>query len=84
MQTMPQPGTELVNASNLYTAAPGVCLRYSRMPTQSQAGETMRLFFHKLRSIINRRRKEDDLRDELQFHLDEDAEERQWEAREEG
>ena len=37
----------------------------------------MSTFFHKLRSLLHRRRKEDDLRDELQFHLDEEAEERQ-------
>jgi macrolide transport system ATP-binding/permease protein len=34
-------------------------------------------FFLKLRSLMQRRRKEDDLRAELQFHLDEEAEERQ-------
>jgi len=34
-------------------------------------------FFQKLRSLLRRRRKEEDLRDELQFHLDEEAEERQ-------
>ena len=34
-------------------------------------------FLLKLRSLLNRRRKEDDLRDELQFHLDAETEERQ-------
>ena len=37
----------------------------------------MSTFFHKLRSLLHRRRKEEDLRDELQFHLDEEADERQ-------
>jgi len=37
----------------------------------------MRPFFQKLQSLLHRRRKEEDLRDELQFHLDEEAEERQ-------
>ena len=37
-------------------------------------------FFLKLRSFMQRRRKEDDLRAELQFHLDEEAEERQAEG----
>jgi len=40
----------------------------------------MSLFFHKLRALLQRRRKEEDLRDELQFHLDEEAEERQSEG----
>jgi uncharacterized DUF497 family protein len=37
-------------------------------------------FFQKLRSLLHRRRKEEDLRDELQFHLDEEAAERQAEG----
>jgi macrolide transport system ATP-binding/permease protein len=37
----------------------------------------MSAFFQKLRSLLQRRRKEEDLRDELQFHLEEEAEERQ-------
>ena len=37
-------------------------------------------FFQKLRSLLHRRQKEEDLRDELQFHLDEEAEERQVEG----
>ena len=37
-------------------------------------------FFQKLRSLLHRRRKEEDFRDELQFHLDEEAEERQAEG----
>ena len=37
-------------------------------------------FLVKLRSFLQRRRKEDDLRAELQFHLDEEAEERQAEG----
>ena len=37
----------------------------------------MSTFFHKLRSLLHRRRKEEDLREELQFHLDEEADERQ-------
>ncbi|MGH9660431.1 MAG: ABC transporter permease, partial [Bryobacteraceae bacterium] len=40
----------------------------------------MSAFFHKLRSLMHRRRKEEDLRDELQFHLDEEAEVRQAEG----
>lgn len=36
----------------------------------------MNPFFQKLQSLIYRRRKEEDLRDELQFHLDEETEER--------
>ncbi|MBI4902649.1 MAG: ABC transporter permease [Acidobacteria bacterium] len=40
----------------------------------------MNPFFLKLRSLLRRRRKEEDLRDELQFHLDEEAEERQSEG----
>jgi macrolide transport system ATP-binding/permease protein len=37
-------------------------------------------FFLKLRSLLHRRRKEEDLHAELQFHLDEEAEERQAEG----
>jgi len=37
-------------------------------------------FFQKLRSLLHRQRKEEDLRDELQFHLDEEAEERETEG----
>jgi predicted permease len=37
----------------------------------------MSTFFQKLRSLLHRRRKEEDLRDELQFHLEEEAEQRQ-------
>lgn len=37
-------------------------------------------FFQRLRSLLHRRRKEEDLRAELQFHLDEEAEERQAEG----
>jgi hypothetical protein len=33
----------------------------------------MRQFFEKLRSLLHRHRKEEDLRDELQFHLDQEA-----------
>ena len=40
----------------------------------------MNPFFQKLRSLMHRRRKEDELREELQFHLDEEAEERQAEG----
>ena len=40
----------------------------------------MKHFFQKLRSLLHRHRKEKDLRDELQFHLDEEAEERQAEG----
>ena len=40
----------------------------------------MNPFFQKLRSLMHRRRKEEDLRDELQFHLDEETEERQAEG----
>jgi macrolide transport system ATP-binding/permease protein len=40
----------------------------------------MRQFFEKLRSLLHRHRKEEDLRDELQFHLDQEAEERQAEG----
>ncbi|MGH9939193.1 MAG: permease prefix domain 1-containing protein [Blastocatellia bacterium] len=40
----------------------------------------MSSFFQKLRFLMHRRRKEDDLRDELQFHLAEEAEERQAEG----
>jgi len=40
----------------------------------------MSLFFQKLRSLLRRRQKEEDLRDELQFHLDEETEERQAEG----
>ena len=40
----------------------------------------MKHFFQKLRSLLHRHRKEKDLRDELQFHLDEEAEERQVEG----
>jgi hypothetical protein len=36
----------------------------------------MNRFFLKLRTLLHRRRKEDDLRDELLFHLDEEVEER--------
>src|SRR5437667_12145763 len=40
----------------------------------------MNSFFRKLRWLTERRRKEDELRDELQFHLDEEAEQRQAEG----
>jgi macrolide transport system ATP-binding/permease protein len=40
----------------------------------------MNPFFQKLQSLIHRRAKEEELRDELQFHLDEEAEERQVEG----
>ena len=40
----------------------------------------MNPFFQKLRSLMHRRGKEEELRDELQFHLDEEAEERQAEG----
>lgn len=40
----------------------------------------MSTFFHKLRSLLHRRRKEADLREELQFHLDEEVDERQIEG----
>jgi macrolide transport system ATP-binding/permease protein len=40
----------------------------------------MRSFFRKLNWLAQRRRKEAELRDELQFHLDEEAEERQDEG----
>src|SRR2546423_384137 len=40
----------------------------------------MNSFFRKLNWLAQRRRKEDDLRDELQFHLDEEAEQRQAEG----
>ncbi|MBI2686297.1 MAG: ABC transporter permease [Acidobacteria bacterium] len=37
----------------------------------------MKLFLHKLRSLSQRRRKEQELREELEFHLDEEAEQHQ-------
>ena len=40
----------------------------------------MTSFFRKLRWLAQRRRKEDELREELQFHLDEEAEQRQAEG----
>src|SRR5713226_7590125 len=40
----------------------------------------MNSFFRKLRWLTERRSKEADLRDELQFHLDEEAEQRQAEG----
>jgi macrolide transport system ATP-binding/permease protein len=40
----------------------------------------MTAFFRKLRWLTERRRKEAELREELQFHLDEEAEERQGEG----
>jgi ABC-type antimicrobial peptide transport system permease subunit len=40
----------------------------------------MNPFFQKLRALMHRRGKEEDLRDELQFHLDEETEERQAEG----
>ena len=40
----------------------------------------MNSFFQKLRCLMQRRQKENDLRDEIQFHLDEEAEERQAEG----
>jgi len=40
----------------------------------------MNSFFRKLNWLVHRRRKEDELTDELQFHLDEEAEERQAEG----
>src|SRR5262245_38516347 len=37
----------------------------------------MKLFLQRLRSLIDRRQKEDDLRRELEFHLDKESDERQ-------
>src|SRR3954469_10458841 len=51
--------------------------RYAIDRESSRTGGTMRQFVQKLRFLLHRRRKEEDLRDELQFHLDEEAEERQ-------
>src|SRR5205823_1908392 len=44
--------------------------------SRSSGGE-MSSFFRKLRWLAQRRRKEDDLREELEFHLDEEASERE-------
>src|SRR5262245_48722590 len=54
--------------------------RYAINRESSRAGGTMSPFFQKLRLLVHRHRKEDDLREELQFHLDEEAEERQAEG----
>ena len=40
----------------------------------------MNAFFRKLNWLVHRSRKEDELTDELQFHLDEEAEQRQAEG----
>jgi macrolide transport system ATP-binding/permease protein len=53
-------------------------LRLDRAPGQAEV--IMSQFFTKLRLLVQRRRKEDDLRAELQFHLDEEAEQRQAEG----
>src|SRR5215471_5236272 len=45
--------------------------------TCGSGGGTMTSFFRKLGWLIRRRSKEDELREELQFHVDEEAEERQ-------
>src|SRR5438128_4428339 len=48
---------------------------------ESGRGEgTMTSFLQKLKWWIHRRRKEDELREELQFHLDEETEQRQAEG----
>src|SRR6266550_5483230 len=44
------------------------------------SGGAMTSFFRKLSWLAQRRRKEDELREELQFHLDEEAEQRQAEG----
>src|SRR5215475_3866448 len=44
------------------------------------AGGMMNPFVQKLLSLLHRRRKDEDLRDELQFHVDEEAAERQAEG----
>src|SRR6266567_6215904 len=44
------------------------------------SGGTMKAFFRKLNWLAQRRRKEAELREELQFHLDEEAEQHQAEG----
>jgi hypothetical protein len=47
---------------------------------ESDRGEGMTSFFQKLRWWTQRRLGENDLREELQFHLDEEAEQRRAEG----
>src|SRR5436853_5224366 len=48
-----------------------------RHGVDSESGQTMNSFFSKLRWLIGRSKKEAELREELQFHLEEEAEHRQ-------
>src|SRR5262245_35774028 len=45
-------------------------------PESKRSGGTMKSFFRKLRWLMQRDRKEAELSEELQFHLEEEAEER--------
>src|SRR5215472_543834 len=54
---------------------PGIDL--PRSPGCSPRGGRTMSFLHRLRWLVQRRRKEAELREELQFHLDEEAAERQ-------
>src|ERR1041385_7301753 len=56
------------------------CSRYRLGPESGRSGGVMMSFFRKLSWLAQRRRKEAELREELQFHLDEEAQE----GREEG
>ena len=55
----------------------GVLARHGTDLESSGSGGTMNAFFRKLRWLDRAARKEDELREELQFHLEEEAEERQ-------
>src|SRR5580658_294258 len=58
----------------------GLRPRYGADLESSQSGGTMKPFFRKLKWLAQRRGKEADLRAELQFHLDEEAEQREAEG----
>src|SRR5438477_2146354 len=55
----------------------GVCPRGGTDLESGRSGGTMTSFFRKLSWLMRRRRKEAELEEELRFHLDEEAEQRQ-------
>ena len=58
----------------------GVLPRHGIDLESGRSGGTMNSFFRKLRWLTQRRNKEAELREELQFHLEEEAEQRQAEG----
>src|ERR1700722_6451937 len=67
-------------ADNRTIQMAGVCARHGIDLESGGSGGKMRSFFRKLKWLAERRGKEAELRAELQFHLEEEAEERQAEG----